>query len=97
MSPVVPTAVRVAVILLAVAGAAGHVVYLDALWWHQLDLTSALERDVSGATILLLTAHSIVSLVCAGWSIALVLHEGPRNRAARALAVRSTEEHSCRG
>ena len=87
MSPVVPTAVRVAVILLAVAGAAGHVVYLDALWWHQLSLTSALELDVSGATILLLTAHSIVSLVCAGWSVALVLHEGPRSRAARALAT----------
>jgi len=77
----------VAVILLAVAGTAGHVVYLDALWWHQLGFTSALERDVSGATILLLTAHSIVSLVCAGWSVALVLHEGPRNRAARALAT----------
>lgn len=87
MSPVVPTVVRVAVILLAVAGAAGHVAYLDALWWHQFDLTSALERDVSRATILLLTAHSIVSVVCGGFSIALVLHEGPRHKAARALAT----------
>ena len=37
---VAPTAVRVSVILLAVAGRGGHVTYLDALWWHALGSTS---------------------------------------------------------
>lgn len=83
----VPIVVRILVILLAVAGAAGHVAYLDALWWHSLDLTSTLARDVAGATVLLLSAHAIVSVVCSVLSIVLVLHEGRRSEGGRALAL----------
>jgi hypothetical protein len=87
MTPVAPTAVRVAVILLAIGGATGHVAYLDALWWHVLGLTSTMVRDVSPATLMLLTAHAIVSTVCAVLSVALVLHDGPRAKAARSLGT----------
>jgi hypothetical protein len=79
--------VRVAVILLAVAGTAGHLAYLDALWWHSLGLTATVARDVSGATILLLTAHAVVSFVCSVLSIAMVLSERHRQDAARALGL----------
>jgi hypothetical protein len=79
--------VRVAVILLAVAGTAGHLAYLDALWWHSLGLTARVSRDVSSATILLLTAHAVVSFVCSALSVAMVLSERHRQEAARALAL----------
>lgn len=84
---VVTTAVRVSVILLAVAGTAGHLAYLDALWWHSLGLTETMARDVSGATITLLTAHAVVSVTCSLLSLALVLHEGHRADAGRALGI----------
>jgi len=87
MSSLAPTFVRVTVILLALAGAAGHVAYLDALWWHTLGLTATVARNVSPATIMLLTAHAIVSVVCSVLSIALVLHEGVRSKAARSLGA----------
>ncbi len=83
----VPTLVRVAVILLAVAGTAGHVAYLDALWWHSLGLTATVARDVSGATMLLLSAHAVVSFVCSLLSVAMVLSERHRQEAARSLAL----------
>lgn len=80
--------VRIVVILLAVAGISGHVAYLDALWWQTLDLTTTrLARGVGGATLLLLIAHAIVSAVCSFLAVYLVLHEGRRASAARALAV----------
>ena len=87
MTSVAPTAVRVSVILLAVAGTAGHVAYLDALWWHTLGLASTMARSVSPATLMLLTAHAVVSIVCAVLSVALVLHDGQRKEAARSLGT----------
>jgi hypothetical protein len=84
---VAPTAVRVSVILLAVAGALGHLAYLDALWWHSLGLTATVARNVSSSTIMLLSAHAVVSLVCSVLSIAMVLNERPRQEAARSLAL----------
>jgi hypothetical protein len=36
---------------------------------------------------MLLTAHALVSVLCSVLSVALVLHEGPRQRAARALGT----------
>lgn len=81
------TIVRVAVILLALAGMAGQIAYLDALWWHSLGLTSTVARNVSGATILLLTAHAIVALVCSVLAIALVLHERRHREPATALGI----------
>lgn len=87
MSSLAPTVLRLAVILLALASTTGQLAYLDALWWHTLGLTSLLARNVSPATIMLLTAHAIVAVVCAVLSIALVLHEGVRGQAARALGA----------
>jgi hypothetical protein len=87
MTSVMPIAVRAAVTLLAIAGTAGHVAYLDALWWHSLGLSGTVARDVSPGLILLLTVHSIVSVVSAVFAVALVLHEGPRQQAARYLGI----------
>jgi len=87
MTSVAPTVVRLSIVLLAIAGTVGHVAYLDALWWHSLGLASTVARNVSPATIMLLTAHAIVSLVCAVLSVALVLHEGVRQEAARSLGL----------
>ena len=87
MTPVVATAIRVWVILLAIAGTAGHVVYLDELWWHKLGLTATMARSVTPATLLLLTAHAIVTVVCAVLGVALVLNEGQRARAGRVLGA----------
>lgn len=84
---VVPTTVRILVILLAVAGVSGHLAYLDALWWHTLGLTATVARDVSTATILLLAAHAVVSIVCSVLAVVLVLDEGLRSDAARSLAL----------
>jgi len=83
----VPITMRIVVILLAVAGISGHLAYLDALWWHALGLTATVARNVDGATILLLAAHAIVSVVCSVLAILLVLDEGLRPRAARALGL----------
>lgn len=83
----VPIAVRMLVILLATAGLAGQVTYLDALWWHGLGLTAMAARDVGDATIVLLTAHAIVSSACSVLAILLALDEGLRARAARSLAL----------
>lgn len=87
MTPVVPTALRVSVILLAIAGTTGQLAYLDALWWHALGLTSTMVRDVSSSTLMPLTAHAVVGVATAMLSVALVLHDGQRARAARALGA----------
>ena len=87
MASVMLTAVRAAVTLLAIAGAAGHIAYLDALWWHSLGLTETVARDVGSALITLLAAHAVVSIVCGFLGVALVLREGPRQDAARGLGA----------
>jgi len=84
---VVPTAVRISVILLAVAGAVGHVAYLDSLWWHSLGLTATLARNVSSSTLTLLVAHAVVSIACSVLTVALVLNDRSRQEAARSLAL----------
>lgn len=78
---------RVVVILLAVAGTAGQVAYLDALWWRSLGLTAAVAHNVDPATVLVLLAHAIVSVVCSILAVLLSLHEGRRARASLALAL----------
>ena len=87
MSSVLTTAARVAVTLLAIAGTVGHVAYLDALSWHALGLAETAARNASPALIMLLTAHAVVSIVSAVFAVLLVLHEGPRSEAARALGA----------
>ena len=87
MTSLVPTVVRVAVTLLAIAGTAAQVAYLDALWWHSLGLAETVARNVGPALIILLTAHAIVSVVSAFLAIALVLHEGSLQGAARGLGA----------
>ena len=81
------TALRVSVILLAVAGTAGQVAYLDALWWHSLGLTAPVARNVSVTTLVTLSAHALVAFACAILSIVLVLTERHRQEASRALAL----------
>lgn len=82
-----PTATRVLVILLAMAGAAGQVAHLDALWWHALGLTRTVAQTVAPHTRVILGAHAIVALVCAVLSVRLVLSERQHQVASRALAV----------
>jgi hypothetical protein len=72
---------------LALAGVSGHIAYLDALWWHSLGLSSTVATSVSRATIMLLTAHAVVSVVCSILAITLVLDERHRQEASRALGV----------
>jgi hypothetical protein len=84
---VASTIARVPVILLALAGMAGQLAYLDALWWHTLGLAHPVARNVSGPTILLLSAHAVVAVVCSLLAITLVLHERRRPSAARALGT----------
>jgi hypothetical protein len=83
----VPTFVRVIVILLAVAGAAGHLTFLDAVWWHSLGITATVSRDVGTATVVLLSAHALVSVTCSVFAVTLVLSERHRQDAARALGL----------
>jgi len=88
MTSVGPTLLRVLVTLLGAVAAVGQVTYLDALSWHKLNLTPPmLSAQMSGAFLTLLTAHAVVSVVAAGLGIALVVHEGQRQAAARALGL----------
>lgn len=87
MTSVRPTAVRVLVTLLAIAATVGHLAYLDTLWWHALGLTGTVARDVSPGLIVLLTGNAIVSLVSGFLAVALVLHEGEAEEAARGLGA----------
>lgn len=84
---VAPSMARVPVILLALAGMAGQLAYMDALWWHTLGLTGTVARNVGTATILLLSAHAVVALVCSVLAVTLVLHERHHPTAARALGT----------
>jgi len=88
MRSVGPTLLRVLVTLLGVVAVVGQITYLDALSWHLLDLTpEMMSTQMSGAFLTLLTAHAVVSIVSAGLGVALVLHEGERQAAARALGL----------
>jgi hypothetical protein len=88
MRSVGPTLLRVTVTLLGVVAAVGQVNYLDALSWHRLNLTPPMmSAQMSGAFLTLLTAHAVVSIVAAALAGGLVLHEGPRQAAARALGL----------
>jgi len=87
MTSVLTTALRVLVTLMAIAGATGQVAYLDTLSWHALGLTDTVARNVSPGLIVLLHAHAIVSVISGLFAVALVLHEGSRQEASRALGV----------
>jgi hypothetical protein len=66
----------------------GQVTYLDAISWHKLNLTpQMMGAQMSGAFLSLLTAHAVVSIAAAALAMALALHEGPRQAAARALGL----------
>lgn len=88
MRSVGPTLLRALATLLGVLAVVGQVNYLDALSWHVLNLTPPMMgARMSGAFLTLLIAHAVVSIAAAGLAIGLALHEGPRQAAARALAL----------
>lgn len=88
MRSIGPFLSRAVATLLGAVAVVGQVTYLDSLSWHKLNLTPELMgTHMSGAFLTLLTAHAVVSIVAAGLGIALALHEGPRQEAARALAI----------
>ena len=87
MTSAAPILVRVAVALLGIGGVLGQVAYIDAVWWHSLGLAPEIQPSVGTGLGVLLTAHGLVSLTCAAFAIGLALHEGPREAAARGLAV----------
>lgn len=83
----VPTALRVLVTMLAALAAVSQVAYLDALSWHILGLASPMTAQMRPPFLTLMTAHAMVSVVAGVLSVALVLNEGPRQSAARALGL----------
>jgi len=87
MRAVAPTVVRVIVALLAVVATVAQVAYLDAIAWHVLGLAPAMSAQMRPPFLTLMTAHAAVSVVSALLAIALVLHEGERQAAARGLAL----------
>ena len=87
MKSAAPTALRLFVTLLAVVAVVAQIAYLDALAWHRLGLTSPMGAQMRPPFLTLMTAHALVSIVCAGLALALVLREGPRERAARGLGL----------
>ena len=83
-----PTVLRALATLLGAVAVVGQVTYLDALAWHKLNLRpEMMGAQMSGAFLTLLTAHAVVSVAAAALGIALALHEGPRQSAARALGL----------
>ncbi|MDH3208702.1 MAG: hypothetical protein OEO79_19035, partial [Gemmatimonadota bacterium] len=88
MSSVGPILQRAAVTLLAVVAVVAQINYLDALAWHRLNLTPPMmTAQTSGAFLTLLTAHAVVSIASAVLAVTLVVHEGARQAAARALGL----------
>jgi hypothetical protein len=87
MKSAAPTALRLFVTLLAVVAAVAQVAYLDALAWHRLGITPPMGAQMRPPFLTLMTAHAVVSIVCGALAVALVLHEGPRERAARGLGL----------
>ncbi|MEQ1855482.1 MAG: hypothetical protein ABL963_03375 [Longimicrobiales bacterium] len=84
---VTPTALRVLVTLLAVLATVAQVAYLDAISWHVLGLASAMTAPLSAPFMTVMTGHAVVSLLAGVLAIALVLHEGPKQAAARGLGL----------
>ncbi len=87
MKSAAPTALRLFVTLLAVVAIVAQIAYLDALAWHRLGLTPPIGAQMRPPFLTLMTAHAVVSIVCGGLALALVLHEGPREQAARGLGL----------
>lgn len=84
---VTPTALRVLVTLVAVLASVAQVGYLDALSWRVLGWAMPMTAPLSTPFIAVMTAHAVVSLVAGVLAVALALHEGPRQAAARSLAL----------
>jgi hypothetical protein len=84
---VTPTALRVLVTLLAVLAMVAQVSYLDALSWRTLGWATPLSVPPSAPFLAVMTAHAVVSLVAGVLAIALLLHEGVRQTAARGLGL----------
>ena len=87
MPSAAPTVLRVLVTLLAVVATVAQVSYLDALGWHVLGLTPPMTAQMRPPFLTLMTAHAVVSLVAGSLAVALVLHEGRRQAAARGLGL----------
>ena len=87
MASAAPTALRVLVTLLAVVATVAQVSYLDALSWHVLGLTPPMTAQMRPPFLTLMTAHALVSIVAGALAVALVLHEGRRQAAARGLGL----------
>jgi hypothetical protein len=87
MSSVAPNVLRVLVTLLAAVATVSQVAYLDALSWHVLGLAMAMSTPMSMALVAVMTGHAVVSFVAGVLAVVLVLHEGPRQAAARGLGV----------
>ena len=87
MKNAAPTALRVFVTLLAAVAAVAQVAYLDALAWHRLGLAPPMGAQMRPPFLTLMTAHAVVSIVCGVLAVSLVLREGERERAARALGL----------
>ena len=82
-----PTALRVLVTLVAALAAVAQVAYLDALSWHALGLATPMTASMRSPFLTVMTAHAVVSLVAGVLAIALVLHEGTDEVAARGLGL----------
>ncbi|MGE0157879.1 MAG: hypothetical protein AB7T31_00630 [Gemmatimonadales bacterium] len=87
MSPAGPIVLRVLVTLVAAVATVSQVAYLDALSWHRLGFAHAMTARMNGSLVAVMTGHALVSLVAAVLAVMLVLHEGPRQRAARGLGL----------
>ena len=82
-----PTAQRVLVTLLAAVAAVAQVTYFDAVSWHALGLATPMASRMGASLLAVMTGHALVSVVSGVLAVALVLHEGPLQRAARGLGM----------
>lgn len=82
-----PTALRVLVTLVAALAAVAQVAYLDALSWHALGLATPRTASMRPPFLTVMTAHAVVSVVAGVIAVALVLHEGTHDTAARGLGL----------
>jgi len=87
MPSAAPTVLRVLVTLVAAVAVVAQVAYLDSLSWHALGLASPIGARMSGSLVAVMTGHAVVSFVSGALAVVLVLHEGPRQVAARGLAL----------
>jgi hypothetical protein len=77
----------VLVTLIAVLAMVAQVAYLDALSWHALGLATPMTASMRPPFLTVMSAHAVVSLVAGILAIALVLHEGVQDAAARGLGL----------